>query len=200
MPHPSWDGKDQTFPTIFAYSSMHVLVCVHMGVYVCLHVCLYACLYVCLYVCICACICVCRCVCMCEYGCCICACMCTRCVSALSAQMPHPSYDGKDQPFPTIFAYSSMYVLICMHMCVYVCLYVFVCACMCVCMCASVWLRQICVRSVCLCVFACVHQPGCARCVSALSAYVSLASPEGVSVEIAGGVAYRIIWLIYTER
>src|SRR6218665_923561 len=121
-------------------------------------------------------------------------CFCSVCSDA-------PPVLRRERPaLPYHFAYSSMYVLICMHMCVYVCLYVFVCACMCVCMCASVWLRQICVRSVCLCVFVCVHQPGCARCVSALSAYVSLASPEGVSVEIAGGVAYRILWLIYTER
>src|SRR6218665_921429 len=35
----------------------------------------------------------------------------TRCVSALSALMPHPSYDGNEQPFPTIFAYSSIHVL-----------------------------------------------------------------------------------------
>src|SRR6218665_2408341 len=75
------------------------------------------------------------------------------------------------QPFPTIFAYSSMYVLVCVHMCLYVCLYVCICVCMCeygCCMCA---------------------------CVSALSAYV----PMALSVEKAAGATYRMIWLIYTE-
>src|SRR6218665_577270 len=61
----------QSFPTIFTYTSMYELVCVHMCLYVCLYVCFYVCLYVCLYVCICACMCVC----MCEYGCCMCACV-----------------------------------------------------------------------------------------------------------------------------
>src|SRR6218665_1961079 len=61
----------------------------------------------------------------------------------------------------------------CVYVCFYVCLYVRVCVCV----------------YVCVCLFVCVHQSGCARCVSALSAYVSLASPEGVSVESAGGAS-----------
>ena len=85
--------------------------------------------------------------------------------------MPHPSYDEKDQPFPTIFAYSSMYVLVCMHMCVYVCLYV----------CVYVSMAAVCVHVCLLCLLKCL-----------LAAYVPLASLGGVSV----GVTYRIIWLI----
>src|SRR6218665_834284 len=49
------NGKNQLFPTIFAYSSMYVLVCVHCAhmcacicgyVFVCVHMCVYVCLYV----------------------------------------------------------------------------------------------------------------------------------------------------------
>src|SRR6218665_383565 len=92
----------------------------------------------CLYVCICACMCVCTCVCM---RVCMCVCMCAYvrvcvfvcvfvCVSTaavyvlvcvpgvfllfLLRRLPDPRVRvgyGKDQPFPTIFAYSSIYVL-----------------------------------------------------------------------------------------
>jgi len=115
-----------------------------MFLYMCMYVCVYVCLYECLYVCICACMCVCVCVwllyvCLYVYQ----MCFCSVCLDA------HPSYNGKDQAVPAIFAYSSMYVymLVCACMCayvclylrvcvcLYVCLYVFVCACMCVCMC-----------------------------------------------------------------
>src|SRR6218665_4172267 len=80
-------------------------VCVLACVFICVHMCMYVCL----------------CVCMSKYGCCtcICACMCNICVSALSAWLPHPSYHGKNQPFPTVFACSSIYVLVCVHMCAY---------------------------------------------------------------------------------
>jgi len=116
--------------------------------------------------------------------------------------MPHPSLVGKDQPFPTIFAYSSMYVLVCVHMSTCVCLYVrvcvFVCVFVCVHMCVYVclyvclyvWAWLLYVPDVCLlCLLKCL-----------LSAYVPLALPGGVSVESAAGAAYRIIWLIYTEH
>src|SRR6218665_3632388 len=101
--------------------------------------------------------------------------------------MPKPSYDGKDQPFPTIFAYSSMYVCICVCMCVYMCAYVHVCVFVCVFVCVSV--AAVCVHVCLLCLLKCL-----------LSAYVPLASLGGVSVESIAGATYRIIWLIYTER
>jgi len=70
-------------------------------------------------------------------------------------------------------AYVFVCVFVCVYMCVYVCLYVF-----------------------CMCEYGCCI---CA-CVSALSAYVPLASLGGVSVESTAGATYRVIWLIYTER
>src|SRR6218665_731610 len=84
-------------------------MCAYMRV--CVLVCVFICVHMCMYVCLCGC--------MCMYGCCICACMCNICVSALSAWLPHPSYHGKNQPFPTAFACSSMYVLVCVRMCAY---------------------------------------------------------------------------------
>src|SRR6218665_85429 len=101
--------------------------------------------------------------------------------------MPHPSYDGKDQPFPTIFAYSSMYVLVCMHMCLYLCLYMFICVFVRVFVCVS--MAAVCVHVCLLCLLKCL-----------LSAYVPLASLGGVSVESTAIATYRIIWLIYTKR
>src|SRR6218665_4133310 len=73
-------------------------MCAYMRV--CVLVCVFICVHMCMYVC-------------------LCACMCNICVCALSAWLPHPSYHGKNQPFPTVFACSSMYVLLCVHMCAY---------------------------------------------------------------------------------
>src|SRR6218665_2642579 len=61
---PSYNGKDQPVPTIFAYSSMYMLVCARMCAYVCLYLSVCVCLYVCLYVFVCACMCVCPLVCL----------------------------------------------------------------------------------------------------------------------------------------
>src|SRR6218665_2249204 len=82
MPHPSLVGKDQPFPTIFAYSSMYVLVCVHMSTCVCLYVrvCVFVCVFVGVHMCVYVCLYVCF---MCGHGCCMCQmCVCSVCLSA----------------------------------------------------------------------------------------------------------------------
>src|SRR6218665_1514105 len=56
MPHPSYHGKNQPFPTIFAYNSMYVPVCVHMCLYMRLYVCFYVCLFICVFVCVFVCV------------------------------------------------------------------------------------------------------------------------------------------------
>src|SRR6218665_1816670 len=85
---------------------------------------------------------------------------------------------------------SLQFLRIAACMCLYVCICVRVCVCVCVCMCAYV---PVCVCVV--CVFVCVSMAAvcvhvCLLCLLCLlkclmSAYVPLASPGGVSVEIA---------------
>src|SRR6218665_210104 len=58
---PALQRERPALPYHFAYSSMYVLVCVHMSACICGYVCLYVFIY--------AFMCVCMCVCMCEYGC-----------------------------------------------------------------------------------------------------------------------------------
>src|SRR6218665_1155762 len=73
------------------------------------------------------------------------------------------SFLGPERPaFPTIFAYSSMYVCLYVGICVFVFVFVcvFVCVCMCVGMFVCVSMAAVCVPDVCLlCMLRCPTRP-----------------------------------------
>jgi len=129
--HPR-TGKTSPFLQFLRIAACFCLyVCISMFVYVCLCVCM--CVYVCLYVWVWL-----MYMCLYVYQ----MCVCSVCLDA-------PPFLRRERPALSYHLYSSMYVLVCVHMCLYVWVWLlYVCMCVCsVCLSAScllmpLWLRH----------------------------------------------------------